>query len=208
MKFRLCLTAIALVLMIVSVANAAPKTSPTLQSQITAQLSHPEPWVQARACYLLGNWNMRAAAPVLTRILNDSKRNQLVRLHAGLALGRLNQPTGRQFCADIAAKRGWHRVAKAEIAQTELVTALAENVSLGLNTNLKPQSSNLFKAIEASQNMAVAWRDAGWVLRSDQLLVLLDRYDTEAWGWLSQDFKDMKNGARTAAIKAAAKRFS
>ena len=206
MKIR---TAVSLLLMlIVTAACAAPKTTqPSLQSQIVAQLSHPDSWVQARACYLLGEWDKSATAPALIKILNDAKRTPLVRLHAGLALGRLNHPIGKKFCADLANKRGWYKVAKAEVAQTELVIALAENVNIGATTIMKPASGNLAKSIEATQNLAVEWRDCGYIPTSDELLVLLDRNDHEAWDWLVGDFKDVKDYARATSIRSVARKL-
>ena len=72
---------------------------------------------------------------------------------------------------------------------------------------MKPASCNFTKAIEATQNLAVSWRDCGYTPTSDELLVLLNRHDSEAWGWLVGDFKDAKDYARAASIRAMSRKI-
>ncbi len=199
MKFRLCC-----LIMIALLIAVAVHAAPSLEAKVTAQINHPEAWVQARACYLLGEFCYAESAPVLLQIAYDTHRANIVRIHALLALGRMGNPTGQQFCRDLAGHCGWFKTVKAQTAQSDLMMLLATRTAAGSNSSAQPASQNLAKTINGAKDAWASLRDCGHPLTADQALVLLDRHDHIAWTWLAQDFVDNGDRVRAAAVKRLA----
>jgi len=167
---------------------------------VTTGLGSTDKWTCARSVFLVGELGWAQYASQLQTIANDPARPSFVRMHALLAMGRINDSTGVQFCKDLGAGRGWIKMVRAQVAQRELIGSLAHEVAVGktshhaANPNSKAQSY-----LDLLSNEQINSPDVFHLER----LVLLDCKDSEMWVNLADTFNGQPRQKQILALALA-----